>query len=355
MYQFGPEEELRIRDKAKELIGKPLRSKELCEELNIESPKGSKQKQGIFQDLSNIFNYTAIPNGKQVKYIITQVYDKPLLPWYDRDEWYWAFKSSICEVLKANNYKPIWLTRTPLLSYVGMVNDNYKAIMSKEKREALVEYYNRSFDTEYEGCKIIGNLLADRVYDGLRKMDKERIITYTSGYAIQYKKDGVKNFWPVSASEHYAPIYQFLFEIDNAAIDFVRKESKHYNLQELNFDRSAFKAMNFYKIIEKRNELIKTAENKEKICKLGIVFDSIEEFYDVKYIIPDKRLAEEVTKQRPDSINLLNQSAIHKITDSKSKQLKRYELIKAGLVDVCIDLNSKVNYSNVFTRRDYNG
>ncbi len=39
MYRFGPEEELRIRDKAKELIGKPLRSKELCEELNIESPK----------------------------------------------------------------------------------------------------------------------------------------------------------------------------------------------------------------------------------------------------------------------------------------------------------------------------
>lgn len=348
MYQFGAEEELKIRDKAKELIGKPLRSKELCEELNIESPKGSKQKQGLLQDLSNIFNYTTIPNGKQVKYIITQVYDKPLLPWYDRDEWYWAFKSSICEVLKANNYKPIWLTRTPLLSYVGMVNDNYKAIMSKEKRAALVEYYNRSFDTEYEGCKIIGNLLADRVYDGLRKMDKERIITYTSGYAIQYKKDDYKQFFPISASQHSAPMYQFLFELDNKAIDSIRREAKNYKPNEINFDRSAFKAMNFYKIIERRNELIKSLDNQTKLRQLGLDFDSIDEFYDVKYIIPDKRLAEEVTRQRPNAISLLNQSAIHKISDSKSKQLKGYELIKTGLVDVCIDLESKVNYSNVF-------
>lgn len=355
MYQFSPEEEIKIKEGAKNLIGKSLRCKELCEELDIEPPNGSKQKDSLFKDLANIFNYSIIPNGKQSKYVITQVYDKPLLPWYDRDEWYWAFKTSICEILKANNYQPVWLTRTPLLSYVGVVNNNYRAIMSKEKRQALVEYYNRSFDTEYEGCKIIGNLLADRVYDGLRKMDKERIITYTSGYAIQYRKDERKNFYPVSASEHKSAIYQFLFEIDNQAIDEIKKDLGYDKAKSADFDRTVFKALYFYQVIERRNSLLEQEDNSDKLKELGVDFDCLEGFYDVKYIIPDKRLAEEVTKKRPNSIQLLNQAAIHKITESKSKSLKGYELIKAGLVDVCIDLNSKVNYSNLFTKGEYNG
>ena len=77
------------------------------------------------------------------------------------------------------------------------------------------------------------------------------------------------------------------------------------------------------------------------------VMPVIEEFYDIKFIIPDMRLAEEITRSRRKAKKILNLAAQDKILNSKSQVLAKYETIKAGLVDVCIDDESKTNYKEL--------
>ena len=55
------------------------------------------------------------------------------------------------------------------------------------------------------------------------------------------------------------------------------------------------------------------------------------------------RLAEEITRSKKNKKKILNLAAQDKILNSKSQVLAKYETIKAGLVDVCIDDESKTN------------
>ena len=59
------------------------------------------------------------------------------------------------------------------------------------------------------------------------------------------------------------------------------------------------------------------------------------------------RLAEEITCSRRKAKKILNLAAQDKILNSKSQVLAKYETIKAGLVDVCIDDESKTNYKEL--------
>ena len=350
MYSFTEEQENSIISMAEGLLGQDYKYGELCDKLGINRVSGKTNKAKQFRDLANLLIIKNIPFGKQNKYRIIDIRDEPLLPYYDRDEWYWSFKTTICQILAKNQYQPVWFTRTPLLNKIGMVNDNYSVIMSKDKRATLEMIYSRPFEQEYEACKVMGNLLADRVYNALHKMEQERIIKYFDGYAIRIVKDFTTSFIPISSSDQDrgTVLYQILFSIENQAIDNICNQVGWKKPSDGAFvNRTAIKQIYFYQILEERNRLINRPENIDKLKALGLQFDSIEEFYDIKFIIPDMRLAEEITRSRRKAKKILNLAAQDKILNSKSQVLAKYETIKAGLVDVCIDDKSKTNYKEL--------
>ena len=163
-----------------------------------------------------------------------------------------------------------------------MVNDNYSVIMSKDKRATLEMIYSRPFEQEYEACKVMGNLLADRVYNALHKMEQERIIKYFDGYAIRIVKDFTTSFIPISSSDQDrgTALYQILFSIENQAIDNICNQVGWKKLSDGAFvNRTAIKQIYFYQILEERNRLINRPENIDKLKALGLQFDSIEEIY----------------------------------------------------------------------------
>lgn len=356
MYSFTTEKEKQIQEKAKALIGQNFKYTELCNILEIDKVSGKRNKEKQIRDLSNIIFLKEIPYGKQIKYLIVDVYDKPLLPWYDSDEWYSAFKVQVCSILKENNYNPVWFTRTPLLKSMGVVNDNFNVIMNDKTREWLSAIKQTSFENEYRCCKVIGDLLYDRVSDSLKKMTRERIIVYTNSYALRYKtkKDELR-FISSQPTEEDSSLYQYLLELDNMAIDIllstfypnvIIRPDKRFT------DRASFKAMHYYEVVEARNVLIQSEDFKNKIKDMGHDFQSLEGLFDVKYIIPDRRLSEEVIKQYPDAVRLLNQAAKKKVENSKDKTLRGFEIIKNGLIDICMELEPKEKYrEEIITRK----
>lgn len=355
MYSFTTEKEKQIQEKAKALIGQNFKYTELCNILEIDKVSGKRNKEKQIRDLSNIIFLKEIPYGKQIKYLIVDVYDKPLLPWYDSDEWYSAFKVQVCSILKENNYSPVWFTRTPLLKSMGVVNDNFNVIMNDKTREWLSAIKQTSFENEYRCCKVIGDLLYDRVSDSLKKMTRERIIVYTNSYALRYKtkKDELR-FISSQPTEEDSSLYQYLLELDNMAIDIllstfypnvIIRPDKRFT------DRASFKAMHYYEVVEARNVLIQSEDFKNKIKDMGHDFQSLEGLFDVKYIIPDRRLSEEVIKQYPDAVRLLNQAAKKKVENSKDKTLRGFEIIKNGLIDICMELEPKEKYREEITIR----
>ena len=47
------------------------------------------------------------------------------------------------------------------------------------------------------------------------------------------------------------------------------------------------------------------------------------------------------------SKNKTNNAAKEKLLTSKSKELKRYEAMKKGLIDICIDLSTETKYEDI--------
>lgn len=340
---FTEEEIKNIQTKGLEIMGTDLRYSEMCDKLKLKKANGSRNKEKQLRNLRNVLHIEEIPNGRQVKYRITEVYDKPLLPYYDTNEWYAAFKSRVCEIIKSNNYNDVWFTRTPLLRAVGMVNDNYKIMMNQSKRDMLAKYFDRDLSTEYEACQVIGNLLIDRIYDSLEKMKRERIIDYTNGYAIRYDR----RFITCSPGAN-KDLFELLFELENNAIDkFI--ECNNIKISGRFINRSAIKYLHSYEIDCLLKEEILSNKDSETLAKYNISVEKIQEVYDIKYIISDRRLVNEVLESDyyKRSQELLNIAAQNRILSSKSKQLEKYNMLRKGLVDICVDLTTRTNYNNI--------
>lgn len=354
MYKFTESEEKSIIAKAKELIGRPLRYAEMCRELNIKPSTSSNQKITQLKDLSNLFDYDVIPNGRQVKYIILRVYDEPLLPSYDKDEWYVAIKTRICEMLRDNNYQAMWFTQTPLLKDLGAVNDNYGVVMSDNKREQLESLLGRGMDMDYEVCRIFGNILSERVYDALDKMaKKEKIIHYSDGYVIRYIKDGYYKYFEVpiviekDGELTISELSKILSHIETQAIDdAIRKYNPGFLESQPDLVNRDFYKYIYSSFVDNQIELALNEESvKEKLKEFGVDFDEVYGLYNVKFISPIKRLVDTELRWRGKSKQMINAASKNKLLSSKRKELIPYEAMKKGLVDICIDLTTNTNYS----------
>lgn len=350
MYNFTPEQEKDIQKKGTELLGQDLKLGELCQYLGIKKPTGTNNKNSLLRDLSNILVIKTIPFGKQNKYRITNVYEQPLLPYYDKDEWYTSFKSIICQMLKDNNNQPMWFTRTPLLNRIGLVNDNFSVVMNSDYRQQLAYIYERTFELDYQACLAISNILSDRVYDTLKKMTQERIIKFIDGYALKAWKDSKKKFITTNelGDDRQIKLYKILFQVENMAIDSICPFATKNNDKFIN--RNAIKQIHFQQFIKQRNFFIQSKAISDKIKALGFEFDKIEEFYDVKFILSDDRLVDQVLLSQFKTRKLINLAAQNKIKDSKSKTLTSYKAFLPGIIENYISIDTEIDYKSTLTK-----
>ena len=350
MYSFSEELSQSIRDKANNLLGKIFKYKQLCIALGIEPVKNSntntKNKQ--IRDLQTLIELREIPQGKQKAYLIVSVHEHSKSAYYDRDEWYSAFKS----VIFSEVHMEQWFTRTTLFYKLGIVNDNYKVVLHDRKRRLLSKYHGRSFYNEYRVCRIAGGVMSDKVYNALDRMERDGLIRHNKGYVIQYKYLDNKNkdyeysyreVRPVKADE----LYQWIESLDKSVIDEIRGEKpfgRSATVKEVTDEQ--IKNRHYEQFIEMRNialEIKKTSAELYELLEWDTDKISIEGIFDVHFIRQMWYFDDVVI--RPDARRILNDWAKKTILNTKDKRFNNFSELKKGCVDVYIDLATKVNYA----------
>ena len=370
MYSFNQKEIATIQTNALNCLGQPMKYKELCTKLNIPYFQQAKTRQKQLRDLQTILEIQGTQIGKQSGYIITQIYSEPQLPYYDDDEWYAAVKSRIRTIFNENpdkNY--LWFFRSRLLYEIGAVNENYRIIMNPKGKARLTAHFNRKFDNEKAVCEIAGGIIADRIYDALVKMQKERLIICSDGYAIKatiksscfdkkqnkFIEKETPTYIDVPYDAEPDSLFKYLYRLDNKAIDEVAKIYDLYPDTDNFKNRNRVKGMHFDEFVDVRNNLIQSEEVFEKIEKEHKNLISVEKVFDVKFITPVWEINEKTIQYKPFAKSLINKASQEKILTTKDKRFNRYKELIDGVVKIFINADTEVNYKKVLDELDAQG
>ena len=370
MYSFNQEEISTIQAKALNHLGQPMKYKELCTELNIPYFQQAKTRQKQLRDLQTILEIQETQIGKQSGYIITQIYSEPQLPYYDDDEWYAAVKSRIRTIFNENpdkNY--LWFFRSKLLYEIGAVNENYRIIMNPYGKARLTAHFDRKYDNEKAVCEIAGGIIADRIYDALIKMQKERLIICSDGYAIKattnsfvfdkalnkFVEKEVATYIDVPYNAESDSLFKYIYRLDNEALDEIAKTYDLYHDADNFKNRNRVKGAHFDDFVDIRNERIQSDEVFERIKKEHDNLISVEKVFDVKFITPVWEVNEKTIQYKPFAKNLINKASQEKILTTKDKRLNRYKELIDGVVKIFINTDTEVNYKKILDELDAQG
>lgn len=370
MYSFNQEEISIIQAKALNHLGQPMKYKELCAKLNIPYLQQTKTRQKQIRDLQTILEIQEAQIGKQSGYVITQIYSEPQLPYYDDDEWYAAVKSRIRTIFNENpdkNY--LWFFRSRLLYEIGAVNENYRIIMNPKSKAHLTAHFDRKFDNEKAVCEIAGGIIADRIYDALVKMQKERLIICSEGYAIKgttksFTFDKAQNKFIEKETPTYIDVpydaepdslFKYLYRLDNKAIDEVAKIYDLYSDIDSFKNRNRVKGAHFDEFVDVRNKLVQSEETFERIKKEHDSLISVDKVFDVKFITPVWEINEKTIQYKPFAKNLINKASQEKILTTKDKRFNRYKELIDGVVKIFINADTEVNYKKVLDELNAQG
>ena len=370
MYSFNQEEISTIQAKALNHLGQPMKYKELCTELNIPYFQQAKTRQKQLRDLQTILEIQETQIGKQSGYIITQIYSEPQLPYYDDDEWYAAVKSRIRTIFNENpdkNY--LWFFRSKLLYEIGAVNENYRIIMNPYSKARLTAHFDRKYDNEKAVCEIAGGIIADRIYDALVKMQKERLIICSDGYAIKvttnsfvfdkalnkFVEKEVATYIDVPYNAESDSLFKYIYRLDNEALDEIAKTYDLYHDADNFKNRNRVKGAHFDDFVDIRNERIQSDEVFERIKKEHDNLISVEKVFDVKFITPVWEINEKTIQYKPFAKNLINKASQEKILTTKDKRLNRYKELIDGVVKIFINTDTEVNYKKILDELDAQG
>ena len=370
MYSFNQEEISTIQAKALNHLGQPMKYKELCTELNIPYFQQAKTRQKQFRDLQTILEIQETQIGKQSGYIITQIYSEPQLPYYDDDEWYAAVKSRIRTIFNENpdkNY--LWFFRSKLLYEIGAVNENYRIIMNPYSKARLTAHFDRKYDNEKAVCEIAGGIIADRIYDALVKMQKERLIICSDGYAIKattnsfvfdkalnkFVEKEVATYIDVPYNAESDSLFKYIYRLDNEALDEIAKTYDLYHDADNFKNRNRVKGAHFDAFVDVRNKRIQSDEVFERIKKEHDNLISVEKVFDVKFITPVWEVNEKTIQYKPFAKNLINKASQEKILTTKDKRLNRYKELIDGVVKIFINTDTEVNYKKILDELDAQG
>ena len=370
MYSFNQEEISTIQAKALNHLGQPIKYKELCTELNIPYFQQAKTRQKQLRDLQTILEIQETQIGKQSGYIITQIYSEPQLPYYDDDEWYAAVKSRIRTIFNENpdkNY--LWFFRSKLLYEIGAVNENYRIIMNPYSKARLTAHFDRKYDNEKAVCEIAGGIIADRIYDALIKMQKERLIICSDGYAIKattnsfvfdkalnkFVEKEVATYIDVPYNAESDSLFKYIYRLDNEALDEIAKTYDLYHDADNFKNRNRVKGAHFDDFVDVRNKRIQSDEVFERIKKEHNNLISVEKVFDVKFITPVWEVNEKTIQYKPFAKNLINKASQEKILTTKDKRLNRYKELIDGVVKIFINTDTEVNYKKILDELDAQG
>ena len=370
MYSFNQEEISTIQAKALNHLGQPMKYKELCTELNIPYFQQAKTRQKQLRDLQTILEIQETQIGKQSGYIITQIYSEPQLPYYDDDEWYAAVKSRIRTIFNENpdkNY--LWFFRSKLLYEIGAVNENYRIIMNPYSKARLTAHFDRKYDNEKAVCEIAGGIIADRIYDALVKMQKERLIICSDGYAIKattnsfvfdkalnkFVEKEVPTYIDVPYNAESDSLFKYIYRLDNEALDEIAKTYDLYHDADNFKNRNRVKGAHFDDFVDARNERIQSDEVFERIKKEHNNLISVEKVFDVKFITPVWEINEKTIQYKPFAKNLINKASQEKILTTKDKRFNRYKELIDGVVKIFINTDTEVNYKKILDELDAQG
>ena len=370
MYSFNQEEISTIQAKALNHLGQPMKYKELCTELNIPYFQQAKTRQKQLRDLQTILEIQETQIGKQSGYIITQIYSEPQLPYYDDDEWYAAVKSRIRTIFNENpdkNY--LWFFRSKLLYEIGAVNENYRIIMNPYSKARLTAHFDRKYDNEKAVCEIAGGIIADRIYDALVKMQKERLIICSDGYAIKattnsfvfdkalnkFVEKEVATYIDVPYNAESDSLFKYIYRLDNEALDEIAKTYDLYHDADNFKNRNRVKGAHFDDFVDARNERIQSDEVFERIKKEHNNLISVEKVFDVKFITPVWEINEKTIQYKPFAKNLINKASQEKILTTKDKRFNRYKELIDGVVKIFINTDTEVNYKKILDELDAQG
>ena len=370
MYSFNQEEISTIQAKALSHLGQPMKYKELCTELNIPYFQQAKTRQKQLRDLQTILEIQETQIGKQSGYIITQIYSEPQLPYYDDDEWYAAVKSRIRTIFNENpdkNY--LWFFRSKLLYEIGAVNENYRIIMNPYSKARLTAHFDRKYDNEKAVCEIAGGIIADRIYDALVKMQKERLIICSDGYAIKattnsfvfdkalnkFVEKEVATYIDVPYNAESDSLFKYIYRLDNEALDEIAKTYDLYHDADNFKNRNRVKGAHFDAFVDVRNKRIQSDEVFERIKKEHDNLISVEKVFDVKFITPVWEVNEKTIQYKPFAKNLINKASQEKILTTKDKRLNRYKELIDGVVKIFINTDTEVNYKKILDELDAQG
>ena len=370
MYSFNQEEISTIQAKALNHLGRPMKYKELCTELNIPYFQQAKTRQKQLRDLQTILEIQETQIGKQSGYIITQIYSEPQLPYYDDDEWYAAVKSRIRTIFNENpdkNY--LWFFRSKLLYEIGAVNENYRIIMNPYSKARLTAHFDRKYDNEKAVCEIAGGIIADRIYDALIKMQKERLIICSDGYAIKattnsfvfdkalnkFVEKEVATYIDVPYNAESDSLFKYIYRLDNEALDEIAKTYDLYHDADNFKNRNRVKGAHFDAFVDVRNKRIQSDEVFERIKKEHDNLISVEKVFDVKFITPVWEVNEKTIQYKPFAKSLINKASQEKILTTKDKRLNRYKELIDGVVKIFINTDTEVNYKKILDELDAQG
>ena len=370
MYSFNQEEISTIQAKALNHLGQPMKYKELCTELNIPYFQQAKTRQKQLRDLQTILEIQETQIGKQSGYIITQIYSEPQLPYYDDNEWYAAIKSRIRTIFNENpdkNY--LWFFRSKLLYEIGAVNENYRIIMNPYSKARLTAHFGRKYDNEKAVCEIAGGIIADRIYDALIKMQKERLIICSDGYAIKgttksfvfdkeqnkFIEKEVPTYIDVPYNAESDSLFKYIYRLDNEALDEIAKTYDLYHDADNFKNRNRVKGAHFDDFGDARNERIQSDEVFERIKKEHNNLISVEKVLDVKFITPVWEINEKTIQYKPFAKNLINKASQEKILTTKDKRFNRYKELIDGVVKIFINTDTEVNYKKILDELDAQG
>lgn len=370
MYSFNQEEISTIQAKALNHLGQPMKYKELCTELNIPYFQQAKTRQKQLRDLQTILEIQETQIGKQSGYIITQIYSEPQLPYYDDDEWYAAVKSRIRTIFNENpdkNY--LWFFRSKLLYEIGAVNENYRIIMNPYSKARLTAHFDRKYDNEKAVCEIAGGIIADRIYDALVKMQKERLIICSDGYAIKattnsfvfdkalnkFVEKEVATYIDVPYNAESDSLFKYIYRLDNEALDEIAKTYDLYHDADNFKNRNRVKGAHFDAFVDVRNKRIQSDEVFERIKKEHDNLISVEKVFDVKFITPVWEVNEKTIQYKPFAKSLINKASQEKILTTKDKRLNRYKELIDGVVKIFINTDTEVNYKKILDELDAQG
>ena len=370
MYSFNQEEISAIQAKALNHLGQPMKYKELCTELNIPYFQQAKTRQKQLRDLQTILEIQETQIGKQSGYIITQIYSEPQLPYYDDDEWYAAVKSRIRTIFNENpdkNY--LWFFRSKLLYEIGAVNENYRIIMNPYSKARLTAHFDRKYDNEKAVCEIAGGIIADRIYDALIKMQKERLIICSDGYAIKattnsfvfdkalnkFVEKEVATYIDVPYNAESDSLFKYIYRLDNEALDEIAKTYDLYHDADNFKNRNRVKGAHFDAFVDVRNKRIQSDEVFERIKKEHDNLISVEKVFDVKFITPVWEVNEKTIQYKPFAKSLINKASQEKILTTKDKRLNRYKELIDGVVKIFINTDTEVNYKKILDELDAQG